>query len=308
LVALDIDETELFYLTNKLKDARGCLIPVVGDIRDEMKMESVFSAYSPEIVLHSAAYKHVPLLEFHPDEAIKTNVLGTKVMAEIAVKYGVEKFIFISTDKAINPTSIMGASKRSCEEMLKVFDQKNETRFISVRFGNVLGSRGSVIPVFKEQIKSGGPVTVTHPEMRRYFMSISEAVLLVLEAAAVGTGGDVFVLDMGEPIKIMDLAREMIRLSGYEPDVDIPIVFSGIRVGEKLFEEILGSEEGTEATEYEKIYRVKDSKKYDTAELFRKIDLLIEISKGRDGGKSRTEKISAVLKDIVPTYMPKMTG
>jgi FlaA1/EpsC-like NDP-sugar epimerase len=304
LIALDIDETELFYLTNTLKDSRGCLLPVVGDIRDEAKMESVICRYSPEIMLHAAAYKHVPMLECHPEEAVKTNVLGTKVLAMLALKYGMEKFIFISTDKAINPTSIMGVSKRSCEEMLKVFDRMNTTRFISVRFGNVLGSRGSVIPIFEEQIRKGGPVTVTHPEMRRYFMSNSEAVLLVLEAAAVGEGGEVFVLDMGEPIKIVDLAREMIRLSGYDPDVDIPIVFSGVRAGEKLFEEILGAEEGTEGTEYEKIFIAKDSRKNDAAELFRKIDLLIEMSSGRDEGRFRIDKINSLFREIVPTYTP----
>jgi len=305
LIALDIDETELFNLANRLPHARGSLIPVVGDIRDEGKMEAVFSRYSPEIILHAAAYKHVPLLEDHPDEAVKTNVYGTKILATLAVKYGVAKFIFISTDKAINPASIMGVSKRSCEEMLKVFDRKNKTRFISVRFGNVLGSRGSVIPIFEEQIKRGGPVTVTHPEMQRYFMSNSEAVLLVLEAAAVGAGGEVFVLDMGEPIKIVDLAREMIRLSGYDPDADIPIVFSGVRAGEKLFEEILEAEEGTEATDYEKIFVARDSRKNDDAELFRKIDTLIEISSAGQDGKILTEDIVAVFKEIVPTYTPR---
>jgi len=278
---------------------------VIGDIRDEVKMEAVFSVYSPEIVLHSAAYKHVPILESYPCEAVKTNVLGTRVLAGMAVKHGISKFINISTDKAINPTSIMGASKRSCEEMLKVFDRKNDTRFISVRFGNVLGSRGSVVPVFEEQIKRGGPVTVTHPEMRRYFMSTSEAVLLVLEAAAMGKGGEVFVLDMGDPIKIVDLAREMIRLSGHEPDMDILIVFSGIRPGEKLFEEILGAEEGTEATEYEKIFVARDSRENDAAELFRKIDSLIEMSCGKDEGRNRTEKIITMLKEIAPTYTPR---
>jgi FlaA1/EpsC-like NDP-sugar epimerase len=276
----------------------------VGDIRDKAKMESVFSQYSPEIMLHAAAYKHVPIMEYHPDEAVKTNVLGTKVLAELAAQYGMEKLIFISTDKAINPTSIMGVSKRSCEEMLKVFDRMEKTQFISVRFGNVLGSRGSVIPIFEEQIKKGGPVTVTHPEMKRYFMSNSEAVLLVLEAASIGRGGEVFVLDMGEPIKIVNLAREMIRLSGYEPDVDIPIVFSGTRSGEKLFEEMLGAEEGTEATEYEKISVAMDSRKNDAADLLKKIDLLIEMSMARHGEKDRTEEIKAMFKKIVPTYTP----
>ena len=308
LIALDIDETEMFYLTNKFTDTSDCLIPVVGNIRDEVKMEAVFSHYSPEIMLHAAAYKHVPVLEYHPDEAVKTNVLGTRVLAGVAVKYGMEKFIFISTDKAINPTSIMGASKRSCEEMLKVFDQENKTRFISVRFGNVLGSRGSVIPVFEEQIKRGGPVTVTHPEMQRYFMSTSEAVLLVLEAAAVGKGGEVFVLDMGEPIKIVDLAREMIRLSGYKPDVDIPIVFSGVRAGEKLFEEILGAEEGTEATEYEKIFVARDAARIEAKALMGKIDSLILLSCQKNTDLNKRAEIIALLKEIVPSYSPSETS
>ena len=308
LIALDIDETELFYLMNKFPDTSDRLIPVVGDIRDEAKMAAVFSHYSPEIMLHSAAYKHVPMLESHPCEAIKTNVLGTKILAGLAVKHGISKFVNISTDKAINPTSIMGASKRSSDEMLKVFDQENKTRFISVRFGNVLGSRGSVIPVFEEQIKRGGPVTVTHPEMRRYFMSTSEAVLLVLEAAAVGKGGEVFVLDMGEPIKIVDLAREMIRLSGYEPDVDIPIVFSGVRAGEKLFEEILGAEEGTEATEYEKIFVTRSAERIEAKALMGKIDSLIHLSCQKNTDLNKKAEIIALLKEIVPTYSPSETS
>jgi len=300
LVILDIDETELFYLVNKIKYSKANVIPVIGDIKNETKMEAVYKKYSPQIVFHSAAYKHVPILEFFPDEAVKTNIYGTKVLAELSLKYDVEKFIFISTDKAINPTSVMGATKRCGEEMIKILNQKNTTKFISVRFGNVLGSRGSVIPLFKEQIRRGGPVTVTHPEMKRYFMSNSEAVLLVLEASAIGEGGEVFVLDMGEPIKIVDLAEEMIRLSGYEPDVDIPIVFSQMRAGEKLFEEILSAEEGTEETEYEKIFIVRDSKGARSKDLIEKIKHLIEMS----SQDVRKDEIIGLLREIVPTYMP----
>jgi len=299
LIVFDIDETEIFHLLNNLEFSKKEIIPVIGDIKDESKMASVFESLSPQIVIHSAAYKHVPVLEQYPEEAVKTNIFGTKVLAELSLKHNVEKFVFISTDKAINPTSVMGATKRVGEELLKIFNQKNKTRFISVRFGNVLGSRGSVIPLFKEQIKKGGPVQVTHPEMKRYFMITSEAVLLVLEASAVGQGGEVFVLDMGEPIKILDLAKEMIRLSGYEPDVDIPIVFTDIRPGEKLFEEILSAEEGVESTDYEKILKARSANKRSSEVLIDKINLLIKTSSQENG-----EEIVRLLKEIVPAYKP----
>lgn len=299
LIVVDIDETEIFHLVKNLGLSKKEIIPVIGDIKDEAKMASVFENFSPQIVMHSAAYKHVPVLEMYPEEAIKTNVFGTKIMAELSIKFNVEEFVFISTDKAINPTSVMGATKRVGEELLKLLNQKNKTKFISVRFGNVLGSRGSVTPIFQEQIKRGGPVTVTHPEMKRYFMSTSEAVLLVLEASAVGEGGEVFVLDMGDPIKIIDLAKEMIRLSGYEPDVDIPIVFTDVRPGEKLFEQILSAEEGVETTDYEKILKAKGAETESAGTLMEKINNLIEIS----SNKEKQEMIE-LLKNIVPTYQP----
>lgn len=310
LLALDIDETELFMLNNCMKSNITECKSVVADIRDRIKISNVFSEYRPDIVIHAAAYKHVPMMEEFPDEAIKTNVYGTRILAEEAIKNGVRKFINISTDKAVNPTSIMGASKRVAEEMLKSLNQLSQTKFVSVRFGNVVGSRGSVIPLFKEQIKRGGPVTVTHPEMRRYFMDTSEAVMLVLQAAAAGEGGEVFILDMGEPIKIVDLAREMIRLSGYEPDVDIPIVFTGVRPGEKLFEELLGAEEGSEPTEHPKIYKARNSrdksltidKQKADDELMSKIDKLIALSMNSAG----REEIIGLMKEIVPTYSPTM--
>ncbi|MBA7685817.1 UDP-N-acetyl-alpha-D-glucosamine C6 dehydratase [subsurface metagenome] len=300
LIVFDIDETDIFHLVNNLQFSKRNIIPVIGDIKDETKMASVFENFSPQIVIHSAAYKHVPILELYPEEAVKTNLHGTKILAELSLKYKVEKFVFISTDKAINPSSVMGATKRVGEELLKILNQKYKTRFISVRFGNVLGSRGSVIPLFKEQIKKGGPVNVTHPEMKRYFMSTSEAVLLVLEASAVGKGGEVFVLDMGEPIKILDLAKEMIRLSGYEPDVDIPINFTRIRQGEKLFEEILSAEEGVESTDYEKILKARSSNERSFEDLMKKINLLIKMCYENN----KEDEIIKLLKEIVPTYKP----
>jgi FlaA1/EpsC-like NDP-sugar epimerase len=301
---LDIDETELFYLMKRFRGAATEIFPVIGDIRDRVKMEGVFTEFRPEIILHSAAYKHVPVLESYPEEAVKTNILGTKILGELALKFKVEKFVYISTDKAINPASVMGSTKRVGEEMLRVLNGRNGTKFISVRFGNVLGSRGSVIPIFEDQIKRGGPVTVTHPDMKRYFMATSEAVLLVLEAAAIGEGGEAFILDMGEPINILDLAREMIRLSGYEPDVDIPIVFSGLRPGEKLFEELLGAEEGSEPTEHARIFKARNPKVRPDEETFLKIEKLINAC--RDGSDRKC--IINGLMEIVPTYKPQALG
>jgi len=303
LILLDNDETELFNIVNRMKGIKPDLIPVVGSIRDQAKIGWIFEKMRPEVVLHAAALKHVPILEHYPDEAVKTNVRGTRIMGEAAMRYGTEQFVNISTDKAINPTSVMGATKRVCEEVLKVLNSMNGTRFISVRFGNVLGSRGSVIPLFKEQIRKGGPVTVTHVEMKRYFMAVSEAVLLVLEAAATGQGGEAYILDMGELIKIDDLARDMIRLSGLEPDVDIPIIYTGLRSGEKLVEEFLGAEEGTEKTENEKIFRAKNSKAVDAAKTWQAVDRLIDCALD---GKYQREMIIKILKEIIPTYKPDM--
>jgi FlaA1/EpsC-like NDP-sugar epimerase len=301
LVLLDNDETELFYVMNRLKKTGSELWPVIGNVTDRAKMNKVFERIRPDVVIHSAALKHVPILEYYPEEAVKTNVLGTRILAEAALRIGVERFIYISTDKAINPTSVMGATKRVGEEMLRTLNVRNGTRFISVRFGNVLGSRGSVIPLFKEQIRRGGPVTVTHPNVKRYFMAPSEAVLLILEAASLGIGGEAYILDMGEPIKIDDLARDMIRLSGFEPDVDIPIVYTGLRAGEKLFEELLGAEEGSEPTEHAMIFRARNSKERNVEELWENVDRLIECC---SEGDCRKENIASLLKKIVPTYNP----
>ncbi len=302
LILLDIDETELFYVDNELRERQeNCdIVSVVANIQDRAKMWRTFEEHRPDIVFHAAAYKHVPVVEEHPDEAVKNNVYGTRVLAEMSIESGVDRFIFISTDKAVNPTSVMGATKRVAEMMVRALSARNgRTRFTAVRFGNVLESRGSVIPIFKRQISRGGPVTVTHPEMKRYFMTVSEAVLLVLQAGAMGQGGEVFVLNMGEAMKIADLARELIRLSGFEPDKDIPIVYTGIRPGEKLFEELLSAEEGTTATQHERIFRAKIANGLEDEELFRMIAELEE--SGQQGDHAG---IIRLLMALVPTYRP----
>jgi len=229
----------------------------IADVRDRNKINYIFQKYRPGLVFHAAAHKHVPLMELHPDEAVKTNIFGTKNLAEAADSAGTKIFVMISTDKAVNPSSVMGATKRMAELIVQHMARISQTRFVAVRFGNVLGSRGSVVPIFEEQIKKGGPVTVTDPEMTRYFMTIPEAVQLVIQAGSMANGGEVFILDMGQPVKIVDLAKDMIRLSGLEPDKDIKIKFVGIRPGEKLFEELLTAEEGTAATKHKRIFVAK---------------------------------------------------
>lgn len=299
IVLVDQDETGIFNISNELKNKFPNLAfnSLIGDILDQERMKSVFQEFQPEIVFHAAAYKHVPLMEENPSEAVKNNILGTKSLVEIALAVKADKFIFISTDKAVNPSSVMGATKRAGEILGLAANQKNGTKFISVRFGNVLNSRGSVIPIFREQIKKGGPVEVTDPEMKRYFMTTAEACLLVMQAGSMGQGGEVFVLDMGKPLKILDLAKEMIRFSGFEPDKDIPIVFTGKRPGEKLFEEILTAEEGMVATQNQKIFQAKLSQ-VDYVKFAAKIDELAEIIK-----TGEKEAIIKILKEIVPFYV-----
>jgi FlaA1/EpsC-like NDP-sugar epimerase len=256
LVLVGRDEFAIYSIELELKSAFPALdlVAVIADVREEARMGAVFAQHTPEVVFHAAAHKHVPLMEQNPAEAVLNNVLGTQVVARLADRHQAETFVLISTDKAVNPTNVMGASKRVAEMVVQDLAQRSQTRFMSVRFGNVLGSSGSVIPLFKAQIAKGGPVTITHPEIIRYFMTIPEAAQLVLQAGALGTGGEVFVLDMGDPVKIVDLAREMITLSGFEPEVDIPITFTGLRPGEKLYEELLTAEEGTSATNHKKIF------------------------------------------------------
>ena len=301
IILLDQEETELFFIRREMKNLAPDIdiAPIICDIRDHSKLERVFARYLPEVVFHAAAYKHVPMMEENPDEAVKNNIIGTLNLAEIAIKFGTEKFVLISTDKAVNPTSVMGASKRVAEMLAIKLNERGITKFVAVRFGNVLGSRGSVIPIFQEQIKRGGPVTVTHPEMKRYFMTISEAVLLVLQAGFMGDGGEVFVLDMGEPVKIVDLAKELIKLNGLEPDVDIPIVFTGLRPGEKLFEELLTAEEGSIATSHSKIYVARINYESNSETLLKRIEELEHLAdRGDNTG------IIKVLMELLPRYRP----
>ena len=304
VVALDIDETEIFYLHNRVRFEGNAIIPVIGDVRDSVKIAGLFAQHQPQIVIHSAAYKHVPILERFAAEAVTTNILATRGLGELAIRHGVETFVFISTDKAVNPTSVMGASKRIAEDVLSALNGRpgSGTKFISVRFGNVLGSRGSVIPIFQEQIRRGGPVTVTHPAMKRYFMAVNEAVLLVLEAAAVGRGGEVFVLDMGEPVKIEDLAKEMIRLSGFEPGAEIPIIYTGLRPGEKLFEELFGGAEDMEPLKFEKIFKLRRRESVDEKTLLADVDRLRDLCAVGCSKKDIVE----IFRRVVPTYRPDM--
>jgi len=254
LLCVDQAETPMFHLQNELDQHRFKDYKIIiGDICDEQKMRLIFSTYKPGIVFHAAAYKHVPMMELNPSEAVRNNVLGTRVLADLSMEYKTEKFVFISTDKAVNPTNVMGASKRIAEMYVQAHDKKSATRFITTRFGNVLGSNGSVIPQFRKQIESGGPVTVTDAEVTRYFMTIPEAVSLVLEAGTMGQGGEIFIFDMGKSVKILNLAQKMILLSGLTLGKDIQIEFTGLRPGEKLYEELLADKENTLPTYHKRI-------------------------------------------------------
>jgi FlaA1/EpsC-like NDP-sugar epimerase len=261
IILLGRGENSLFNIENQIKKTFPDVdfSTVVCDVRNSRRIDRIFQEYAPQVVFHTAAHKHVPMMERNPEEAILNNVGGTQNLVKSALEYGVQRFVNISTDKAVNPTSIMGASKRAAEMVVRraATQAKEGQSFISVRFGNVLGSRGSVIPMFREQIRQGGPVTVTHPDMQRYFMTIPEASQLVLQAAAMNGNGSVYVLDMGEPVKIVDLAKDLIKLSGLEPYTDIDITYTGIRPGEKLFEELLTAEEGTLTTKHDKIFSAK---------------------------------------------------
>lgn len=303
LVMFDIYENNLYNIELELKaEYRHIeIVPIIGSVRDIKKLESVFETYKPYLVFHAAAHKHVPLMENSPLEAIKNNVFGTYNVANCADKFKSKKMILISTDKAVNPTNIMGATKRLCEMIVQVKNKSSKTEYAAVRFGNVLGSNGSVVPLFKKQIAEGGPVTVTHKDIIRYFMTIPEAAQLVLQAMSYAKGGEIFVLDMGEPVKIYDLAVSLIKLSGLEPDIDIPIVFTGLRPGEKLYEELLMKEEGLQKTENQKIYigELTDLDEKDILEKLAKLQHLIE------NEKTPIQEIKETIHEVVPTYVMK---
>ena len=297
LIIFDIYENNAYDIEQELRRAHDSLnlLVLIGSIRDKGKLESVFEKYRPGVVFNAAAHKHVPLMETSPCEAVKNNVFGTLNMARCADKYGVKRFVQISTDKAVNPTNIMGATKRICEMIIQTIGKRSKTEFVAVRFGNVLGSNGSVIPLFKKQIAEGGPVTVTHKDIVRYFMTIPEAVSLVLQAGAYASGGEIYVLDMGEQVRIYDLAENLIRLLGYEPSVDIDIVCTGLRPGEKLYEERLMDEEGLSKTANESI-SIGKPLDIDEEQLFAKLDALYEAA------YAEREDMKELVHDLVPTY------
>ena len=301
LILVDIYENNVYAIQQELlrKYHNLNLKVLIASVRDKKRMDEIFNTYKPEIVFHAAAHKHVPLMEDSPCEAIKNNVFGTLNTAKISAKYNVERFVLISTDKAVNPTNIMGATKRCCEMIVQMLNKNSETEFVAVRFGNVLGSNGSVIPLFKKQIEEGGPVTVTHPKITRFFMTIPEAVSLVLEAGAIAKGGEIFVLNMGEPVKILDLAENLIKLSGFKPNVDIKIEITGLRPGEKLYEEILMDEEGLTSTKKDKIY-IGQPIEVNQLEFFDKLNSLKNAVELEDENEVRY-----LMKDLVPTFKIK---
>lgn len=300
LIIFDVYENNAYEIQQELKRHHPelNLVVLIGSVRNTHRMETVFEKYRPDIVYHAAAHKHVPLMEDSPNEAIKNNVFGTYKTAKAASEYGVKRFVLISTDKAVNPTNIMGASKRLCEMIVQSFDKISKTEFVAVRFGNVLGSNGSVIPLFKKQIAEGGPVTVTHKDIIRYFMTIPEAVSLVLQAGAYARGGEIFVLEMGAPVRIDDMARNLIRLSGYTPDVDIKIEYTGLRPGEKLYEELLMAEEGMKETA-NKLIHIGKPIEMDEETFFDKLAELKEACYNDD------ESIKEKVQKLVPTYRIK---
>ncbi len=299
LILLDIYENSVYEIQQELLRKYPDLnqVVLIASVRNTARIEKIFETYHPDIVYHAAAHKHVPLMETSPNEAIKNNVFGTYKTAQAAAKCGVKKFVLISTDKAVNPTNIMGASKRICEMVIQMMNHTTDTNFVAVRFGNVLGSNGSVIPLFKQQIAAGGPVTVTDPNIIRYFMTIPEAVSLVLQAGAYAQGGEIFVLNMGEPVKILDLATNLIKLSGYKPGEDIEIQFTGLRPGEKMYEELLMNEEGLKETANKMIF-IGRPIEFDEEEFRRQLEVLEQEAMNEDGD------IRAEVRKIVPTYHP----
>lgn len=299
LIILDIYENNAYDIQMELLAEYSELnfVTLIGSVRDTKRMEKIFKENKPEIVFHAAAHKHVPLMEESPNEAIKNNVFGTYKCAEAAVKYGASKFVLISTDKAVNPTNIMGASKRLCEMVIQMMGRHSSTEFVAVRFGNVLGSNGSVVPLFKKQIESGGPVTITHSDVIRYFMTKEEAVSLVLQAGFYAKGGEIFILDMGKPIKILTMAEDLIKLYGYEPYVDIKIEITGLRPGEKLYEELLMKEEGLEETANKMIHIGKPIEMNDEK-------FIEELKELEFAYKEEVGNMKELVAKILPTYIP----
>ena len=309
LVLVDASEANLFHIQMELQH-ESCFQKchgILGHVQDRPLMTSVFQKFRPEVVFHAAAYKHVPVLEKNPWEAITNNIVGSRVVMELAVEYGVDRFVLVSTDKAVRPTNVMGASKRVTELLLQSF-QGNATKFMAVRFGNVVGSSGSVVPLFRRQIEHGGPVTVTHPEVTRYFMTIPEAAQMIMQAGAMGEGGEIFILKMGTPVKIADMARDLIRLSGKEPDKDIKIVFTGLREGEKLYEELITVGEGIVPTGHEKIMVLRSDGLFNGSSdrvrlrewLDSELRLLCDMALRHD-----SQAIKKRLQEIVPEYTPQ---
>lgn len=294
-------ENSLYDLDLELKAKYATLSRrlVVADVRDRGRIGSIMAEERPAVVFHPAAHKHVHFMEDNPEEAVKNNIVGTRVVAEAALANGVKRFVLISTDKAVNPTSVMGATKRMAELLIQALAQRDGTRLAAVRFGNVLGSRGSVVPLFKKQIARGGPVTVTHPEMTRYFMTIQEAVQLVIQAGALAEGGEIFVLDMGEPVRIVDLARNLIILSGYRPGVDVKIEFVGLRPGEKLHEELMTTAEGATATQHSNIFQARPQS-LDAGAVLRTLDVLEDVAENGD-----REGIIRAMQKWIPSYLPE---
>jgi FlaA1/EpsC-like NDP-sugar epimerase len=308
LVLLDQAENNLFEIDRELSQrwVGADLVPALADICDRRRIEEIFSAQQPQVIFHCAAHKHVPMMESNPGEAIKNNVFGTATVADAAITSGAAAFVMVSTDKAVNPTSVMGAAKRCAELYIQSLNRPAEngtdsgrTRFVAVRFGNVLGSSGSVVPIFRKQIEAGGPVTVTHPDMQRFFMTISEASQLVMQAGAIGQGGEIFVLDMGQPIRILDLARELIRRHGLEPEKDIAIEFSGIRPGEKLYEELAGADEQTRPTSHPKI-SVWQLPRASAAQAQQMLSMLRKVT------DSPAAQVMHALRQCVPEYQPNI--
>lgn len=298
VLLLGIDETSVFEIDLDMRQRfpEVPVIPLVADLRDSVRMERIFAQYRPQVVFHAAAHKHVPLMESQPDEVIDNNIAALWQLADLSHKMQVETFVFISTDKAVNPTSIYGVTKRIGELLVRVYAGRSACRFVTVRFGNVLGSRGSVVPIFQQQIGRGGPVTVTHPDMVRYFMTVTEACQLVIQAGAMGQGGEIFALDMGEPIRILDLANNLIRLSGLKPGADVDIVFTGPRPGEKISEEILTPEAWTSATRHERIFVYHEPVR-DSREIITQIETLI-----RRAASATPAELTALLQQVVPEY------